>query len=522
MKKSFSTTIMHRIMKSGLQAFLMFLFLQIGIQARAQAPQRFSFQGVARDGSGQVIANTSIGYSYSIHEGSAGGQVLYLREGTVSTNSVGIFNLTIGTEANPLPPTIKWGQHAYFLQMGIDPDGAVNGFTFIDMGTTQLISVPYSLYSDESGKWKDNDPILHKGTFGQGLALQSVGNGSRLLWHPGKAAFRAGEAANNYWDNAEIGDYSFAVGRGTRANRNASIAMGYASQATDTYAVAIGDQSYATAAWSVALGTLASADGTASVAIGSEPLSSGLWAISIGHKTVSKAEEGIALGAYNDISDNPSNSSLPADRLFQLGNGTAINRSNALTVLRNGNVGIGNNALSPQFLLDIGGRARIRHNAASAGLYFDNSQNVADAFVGLKQDDQIGFYINGGWRFWVNGSAAYVNGAIVNVSDRRLKKDISPFTNSLSMLGSLQGYHYYWKDKQQGSDLQTGLMAQEVEKYFPELVVTDKNGYKAVNYTGLIPHLIEAMKALDQKTAKLSALVDQLSTASTTSSNASK
>lgn len=213
----------------------------------------------------------------------------------------------------------------------------------------------------------------------------------------------------------------------------------------------------------------------------------------------------------------------PEDRIFQIGNGGSPNfRSNAVTVLRNGNVGIGNNALVPQFLLDIGGRARIRHNGSTAGIYFDNSQNIADAFVGLKADDQIGFYINNGWRFWVNGSNAFVNGAIVNTSDRRLKKNINPLAGSMAMLAKLQGYHYHWNDNRQGSELQTGLIAQEVEKLFPELVMTDKEGYKAVNYTGLIPHLLEAMKELDQKTARLSALVDQLAGGAKAATNVSK
>jgi hypothetical protein len=51
--------------------------------------------------------------------------------------------------------------------------------------------------------------------------------------------------------------------------------------------------------------------------------------------------------------------------------------------------------------------------------------------------------------------------------------------------------------------LQTGLIAQEVEKIFPELVKTDEEGFKSVNYIGLVPHLIEAIKELKLENQEL-------------------
>jgi hypothetical protein len=54
--------------------------------------------------------------------------------------------------------------------------------------------------------------------------------------------------------------------------------------------------------------------------------------------------------------------------------------------------------------------------------------------------------------------------------------------------------NYHWKDKSYDASLQTGLLAQEVEKGMPELVKTDDEGMKSVNYMGLIPYMLEAMK----------------------------
>ncbi|MCE7060089.1 hypothetical protein LZG94_08325, partial [Dyadobacter sp. CY343] len=62
-------------------------------------------------------------------------------------------------------------------------------------------------------------------------------------------------------------------------------------------------------------------------------------------------------------------------------------------------------------------------------------------------------------------------------------------------------------------ELQTGLIAQEVEQYFPELVTTDDKGFKAVNYIGLIPHLIESVKligVLEKKLETITAREDQM------------
>ena len=102
----------------------------------------------------------------------------------------------------------------------------------------------------------------------------------------------------------------------------------------------------------------------------------------------------------------------------------------------------------------------------------------------------------------------YVNGLLTATStsfpsDARLKRDFSPLTSSLSNINKLNGYHYYWKDESRIKGLQTGLIAQEVQKIFPELVNTDKEGMLSVDYIGLIPHLIEAIKELKIKNQEL-------------------
>ncbi len=97
---------------------------------------------------------------------------------------------------------------------------------------------------------------------------------------------------------------------------------------------------------------------------------------------------------------------------------------------------------------------------------------------------------------------ALINGTFIN-SDKRFKKDIERIPNAFTRLEKLSGVQYgFQREKFEERNLpegqSLGLIAQEVEKVFPELVVEDSEGYKAVNYDGLIPVLIEALKEQKQ------------------------
>ncbi len=93
-----------------------------------------------------------------------------------------------------------------------------------------------------------------------------------------------------------------------------------------------------------------------------------------------------------------------------------------------------------------------------------------------------------------SGSAVFIDGSgVLNSSDRRLKENISLLQNTLSKLDQLGGYNYNYKADEEKKK-QIGVIAQELEKVFPELVNTDDRGYKMVNYQGLIPVLVQAIK----------------------------
>lgn len=100
---------------------------------------------------------------------------------------------------------------------------------------------------------------------------------------------------------------------------------------------------------------------------------------------------------------------------------------------------------------------------------------------------------------------------LILTSDAGLKKDIAPVTGALEKISRLNGVSYEWKDPSSDQRKHMGVIAQEVEKVFPE-VVYGKDGAKGVDYPSLIAPLIEAVKELKDKNETLSQqLLDQSS-----------
>ena len=111
--------------------------------------------------------------------------------------------------------------------------------------------------------------------------------------------------------------------------------------------------------------------------------------------------------------------------------------------------------------------------------------------------------VTSGFKLEVAG-AIKSNGADNYTSDIRFKKNIQPLENALDKITSLNGVSFDWRndefsDKNFKKTKDIGVIAQNVEKAFPELVTTGDDGYKSVAYTSLIAPLIEAVKELSHK-----------------------
>jgi hypothetical protein len=346
---------------------------------------------------------------------------------------------------------------------------------------------------------------------------------------------------------------STAMGFGTSAGGDYSTSMGYNTGAGGDYSVVAGNQSSTVGNSSMAIGSFASAIGNYSFAQGNQTKARGICSISMGEmgesrgyasstfgqSNISKGYSSMVVGMYNDSIlnvDQSSSSSLTP--LFIVGNGSSsITRSNALVVRKDGHVGIGTS--SPDFLLDVSGRMRIESDGGSntAGIWFNKGDNSdLAAFLGMYNDNYVGLYgsLGVGWNFVMNTANGFVGigtvspsqklsvngnicytGSIGACSDIRYKKNIHPISHALDNLLLIHGIYYNWNkekfsEKAFTDDRQIGFSAQEIEKLFPEMVQTDADGYKSVDYSRMTPVLVEAIKEQQQQIEALMKRIQQL------------
>ncbi|MFZ3068772.1 MAG: tail fiber domain-containing protein [Microgenomates group bacterium] len=133
------------------------------------------------------------------------------------------------------------------------------------------------------------------------------------------------------------------------------------------------------------------------------------------------------------------------------------------------------------------------------GAMLHNNSNLFYVLRGCEATQSTTWCTVGGvWPFVINleTNAITTGGSITATSDIRLKTNIKPLPeNTLDKVKQLRGVYFNWKtEADMGNARQIGVIAQEVEKIFPELVITSPDGYKAVGYDRLGPILIEAIK----------------------------
>jgi hypothetical protein len=418
------------------------------------------------------------------------------------------------------------------------------------------------------------------------------GAGTRMMWYPDKAAFRAGRVTGSQWDIGNIGSFSNAWGynttsSGVRAtawgdNTTSSglntTAWGWSSTASGSEATAWGYNATASGlraatAWgtaTVASGSEATAwgygptaSGERSTAWGSNTIASGLTATAWGSSTTASQSHATAWGISTTASGNIStawgdNTTAPSyletvfgrynteygylsntmwhatDRLFVIGNGTSTsNRSDALTVLKNGNVGI--RASNPNARLHVNAqsgedalRIQVNNNTkfliASNGNVGIGSFNAPDATLHVFHSNisNEGIRIqnlganNRHWTLHTNNGAGTLilyssiggstpvgnfngsTGAYSATSNRHLKTDITMLdADVLTRIIQLEPSRYrYLRDP--GNQFTIGFIAEDVQPLFPELVETvgEEGENMAVNYAGFS---VVAIKAIQEQ-----------------------
>jgi hypothetical protein len=123
---------------------LLVWFVGLNAMYAQTIPPGIPYQAIARNVNGTPYVNANLTVRFSLHESTATGTVSYAETKSLQTNDLGLFSTTFGS-GTPIIGTfagINWAQTTKFLQVEIN-----FGSTWVDMGTQQLMSVPYAMYS---------------------------------------------------------------------------------------------------------------------------------------------------------------------------------------------------------------------------------------------------------------------------------------------------------------------------------------------------------------------------------------
>ena len=133
------------MIKKSLIALIINLLL--AFNSFAQAPQGIYYQAVVRNASGNLVQSLPVSFRFTIHNNTPAGTVVYQQTDTVVTDQMGLITVVLGGGGSIIQGNfsqINWATGSKFLETELDPTG---GVSYTNMGTTQMLSVPYALYA---------------------------------------------------------------------------------------------------------------------------------------------------------------------------------------------------------------------------------------------------------------------------------------------------------------------------------------------------------------------------------------
>ena len=289
-------------------------------------------------------------------------------------------------------------------------------------------------------------------------------------------------------------------------------AFGYGTQATGNASFSAGE------------GTKAS--GSHGVVFGKNTVASGTYSTAIGFETDASDYGSLVIGQYNSSGSSVTSSATvfnTANTAFVIGNGTSGSTSDAFKVLFSGNTTVAGDITVTGNDVTFGNGETISNSSDGTvaitastttmsgdltvtgnDLHFGNGESISNASDGTVTitSGTVAMSSNA-----TIGNDLTVSGDVVVSSDARLKSNIVSLGSTLSRLLLIDGKTYTMiKDGKQ----KIGVLAQEIKEVFPELVSEDGNEMLAVNYQGLVPVLINALKEQDDKISRLENLVEKL------------
>ncbi len=138
------------------KSFFFLTMVWLSIIAYSQTPQAIKYQTVARNNAGEILASQNISFRMTLLQGELPGNAVYAETHAATTNATGLSTLEIGrgTPVTGSFAAINWSTTPIFLKTEIDPAG---GSSYVVMGTSELLSVPYALFAENTGNNDDAD-----------------------------------------------------------------------------------------------------------------------------------------------------------------------------------------------------------------------------------------------------------------------------------------------------------------------------------------------------------------------------
>ncbi len=343
--------------------------------------------------------------------------------------------------------------------------------------------------------------FLATGTYQSGTTVPPPvsGAGTRMMWYPEKAAFRAGYVAGTQWDAGSVGDYSAAFGNASAAYAPESFAAGYNAVATGNYSAAFGYSPMAGGGASFAAGQGVSASGAYSAAFGDQAVSSGLASDALGTHTNASADYSTAIGYYTTASG--SGSTALGNYTTASGPGsTATGSSTAAT----GSFSFagGTFTTAQAYGSFVIGRYNAIAGTQSSWVSTDPLFVAGNGISATQQSNALTLYKNGD---------LVIAGTLTQSSDARLKEDMEPLEGTLAKVMQLTPIRYRFRPgtgRPSGEEI--GLTAQQVESLFPELVKQDADGYLSLSYANLSAVLVKAVQEQQAEIAPLRGRIQAL------------
>lgn len=449
--------------------------------------------------------NTAVG-DVALQLNTTGDGNTALGQASLFNNSTGYSNIAIGIAALSANTTnsnlVAVGDSALYNN-GSGASSATDAISNTAVGSKALYANTTGSYNTAVGFH-----ALHSNTTG----YQNIAGGTETLFLNTTGSrniaigFRSLLSNSTGIENTAIGDFSN-VSNTTGNGNSAYGASSLLSNSTGSYNTANGGYTLHQ-----------NTTGLGNTALGNSSLyynTTGNENVSIGENALQSNTTGnynTALGTFADAGANNLTNATAigykamagSSNTLVLGSINGVNNANADV-----NVGIGTTTPT--------GRLHIKHNSYPIPtVLLEESENDftrirftntnANSFWEMNALPQttnttarIEFWNNSGatvttpFVLYGNGNAT-LSGTLTQNSDARLKKDIQPILNAADAIKRMNGYTYNWKDNSRDESLQFGVIAQEVQKIFPSLVREDDKGILSVNYSGLIPVLIEALK----------------------------